>query len=118
MALNVLKKSAIRRDIDEARIVDAGLCHGAYGVMHIYTYMYSETKELLFKETAEYWMQKGLEMDTHVDGHAGYCKWYGGPNSGWSKETNLLEGISGIGLALISYVAPFKTKWDECLMIS
>ena len=117
MSLAVLKRSAIRRDVEEARIMDAGLCHGSYGVMHIYSYMYKETNNPLFKETAEYWMQKSIEMATHSNGLAGYCQWYGGPQSGWRKETNLLEGIAGIGLALISYVAPFKTKWDECLMI-
>jgi len=117
LSLNVFKHSAMRRDIKEVKIVDAGLCHGSYGVMHIFSYMYKETGDLLFKDTADYWIHKALEMDTHENGYAGYCKWYGGSNPGWSKESNLLEGISGIGLALISYLAPFKTKWDECLMI-
>ncbi len=116
-SLLVLKHSTKRRDLEEVRIKDAGLCHGSYGVMHIYNHMYKETQDLIFKEAAQYWLKKGIDMGTHKNGFAGYNQWVGGNNPGWKKEVNLLEGVSGIGLALISYLAPFKTKWDECLMI-
>ncbi len=116
-ALTVLKHSTKRRDIEEARIMDAGLCHGSYGVAHIFNYMYKETQEPVFKETAIYWLQQALDMAIHKDGYAGYYQWRGGDNPGWRKEVNLLEGISGIGLAIISHLASFETKWDECLMI-
>ena len=117
-AITILKHSAIRRDRIECNVKDAGLCHGAFGIMHIYNYMYKETKEELFKETADFWIDEGMAMAHHENGYAGYMQWTGGENEGWRLESGLLEGIAGIGLSIISYLAPFETKWDECLLIS
>ena len=116
-AIAVLKDACKRKGLEETRIRDAGLCHGSYGVMHIYNYMFKQTGEKLFKETADYWLEKSLEIAIHSKGNAGYMKWQGGENEGWKNETNLLEGIAGIGLAIISYLAPFETSWSECLLI-
>ena len=117
-AIAVLKHTCKRRCLEETRIYDAGLCHGAFGVTHIYNYMYKQTGEKLFKEAADYWMQQSLGLAVHSDGYAGYMQWKGGKGKGWHNETNLLEGIAGIGLVIISYLAPFETRWDECLLIS
>ena len=56
-------------------------------------------------------------MAVHKDGDAGYKQWRGDSKE-WKKEKNLLEGIAGIGLTIISFLATFDTKWDECLLIS
>jgi len=116
-AIAVLTKSANRRDLKEASVEDAGLCHGAYGVMHMYDHMYKETGEKVCKESADFWLDQGLKMAIHTNGLAGYMKWQGGDQAGWKPEINLLGGVSGIGLAMISYLAPFDTKWNECLLI-
>jgi len=116
-AILVMKKACKRTTTEETRINDAGLCHGSYGVMHIFNYMYKETGDDIFKEASEYWMQESLAMAVHDNGHAGYMQWRGGEDAGWRNEINLLEGVSGIGLAILSYLAPFETKWDECLLI-
>jgi len=117
-AIAVLVHSTQRRDLAEAKVIDAGLCHGTFGIMHIYNYMYTETQEVAFKEAADFWMQEALNMAVHKNGHAGYMQWKAGETNGWKKESNLLEGIAGIGLSIISYLAPFDTQWDECLLMS
>ena len=117
-AITVLKHTCKRKKIEETRINDAGLCHGSFGVMLIYNYMFKQTGEKLFKENADYWMQESLKMAVHKDGYAGYMQWHGGENEGWHNETSLLEGVAGIGLAIISYLAPFETSWSECLLIN
>lgn len=114
----IIEHSCKRRDLIEAKVKDNGLCHGTFGMVQIYKHMYKETKKTIFKEAADYWMKQGLTMKIHKDGYAGYMQWQGGKNEGWRNETNLLEGIAGIGLSIISYLAPFETKWDECLLIS
>ncbi|WP_299679528.1 lanthionine synthetase C family protein [uncultured Dokdonia sp.] len=116
-SIQLLEHAATRRDIKEARIVDGGLCHGAFGVMHIFNYMYKETSVEVFKEATDYWMDYGLTIDHHKDGSAGYMKWRGGDTPTYEKENSLLEGIAGIGLAILSYLNPEKTEWDQCLMI-
>lgn len=116
-AMEVLKRSTLRKDLGEAKIIDAGICHGSYGVMLIYHYMYKETNDPVFKEAADFWIHQALDMAIHEKGHAGYMQWKAGEKSGWKAETNILEGIAGIGLSIISYLAPFETKWDECLLM-
>ncbi len=116
--IDTVENSCKRRDLIEAKVKDNGLCHGTFGMVQIYNYMYKETKKVIFKETADYWMEQGLKMAVHEDGYVGYKQWFGGTDEGWRKEINLLEGVAGIGLSIISYLAPFETKWDECLLIS
>ncbi len=117
IAIQLLEYAATRRDIEETRIVDGGLCHGAFGVMHIFNFMYKETGIEIFKEAADYWIDYGLTIDHHKDGSAGYMKWRGGDTPTYEKENSLLEGIAGIGLAILSYLHPEKTDWNQCLMI-
>ncbi len=117
-AIQVLTHAAKRRDPEEAGVKDAGLCHGAYGIMHIYNYMYKETGEPMFKETMDFWLDQALKMAVHDDTYAGYMQWQGGENAGWRSEISLLEGVAGIGLSIISYLASFDTKWDECLLMN
>ena len=115
--IKILKYSTKRMDAEEAGIKDAGLCHGAYGVLHIYNYLYKKTKDIAFKEAADFWAQKAFDMGIHKHGYAGYMVWRGGNKEKWEPEVSLLEGIAGIGLTILSYLAPFDTKWDECLLI-
>ncbi|GAA4275170.1 lanthionine synthetase C family protein [Aquimarina gracilis] len=114
-AVKTIKHATKRKDLVEAGIKDAGLCHGSFGIAAIFDRMHKETEDPVFKETADYWMQQALKMDKH-QGNAGYLQWRGDLEE-WKEESNVLEGIAGIGLVLISFLATFDTKWDECLMI-
>ncbi|WP_103866047.1 lanthionine synthetase C family protein [Aquimarina sp. I32.4] len=116
-AINTLKHSTKRRNLDEAGVKDAGICHGAYGILHMYTYLYKKTKEDVFKEASDFWMQQALDIGVHDDGYAGYKVWRGVETEKWISEVNLLEGVAGIGLTMLSYMTPLQTKWDESLLI-
>ncbi len=116
IALQAIKLSTKRKDVKDALMVDAGICHGAFGVADIYNYMKAETNDPIFKDAADYWMDQGLKMAIHETGDAGFMQWRGDKQK-WKNEVNLLEGVSGIGLSIISHLAPFETKWNECLMI-
>lgn len=113
-AIQILKRTTKRRDITEAQIKDAGLCHGAFGVMHIYEYIYKKTKDQIFKETADHWATVGINLVIHPDGYGGYKKRI---EDTWELEDCLLDGISGIGLALLSYLRNDYNNWDEALLI-
>ena len=85
--------------------------------MHIFDYLYKETKELIFKEAGAHWCDEGLKMDVHGETYAGYMKWQGGDDAGWRPENNVLEGLAGIGLAIISHLEPEQMEWNQCLLI-
>jgi len=117
-ALKVLHYSANRRDLQKEFVVDAVLCHGTAGIAHIFNRMYWNTKDEEFKEAANYWFKKTLEMSKFPDGLAGYKAHYTEENGGWQNEYGILEGIAGIGLALHSWVTQTEPTWDECLLLS
>ncbi|GAA4273595.1 lanthionine synthetase C family protein [Aquimarina gracilis] len=116
MAIGVLKHASNRKTIEQSLVKDAGLCHGSYGNAQIFNRLYRETKEIVFRESAEYWIEEGVARATFKDGYAGYKQWYG-PDKSWKSETNFLTGIAGIGMAIIFHLSDFETTWDECLMI-
>jgi len=117
-ALRVLRHTANRRDLEINGIRDAGLCHGSVGVAHIFWSLFLKTKVQEFREATYYWLQVTMQMRKYDDGLVGYKAWrkeeYGGPE----KSDNLLEGIAGIGITLLSYLKSDETAWDECLMLS
>jgi lantibiotic modifying enzyme len=114
----VLLDSTKRTDLKQAGVVDAGLCHGAAGIMHIYARAYQYTGDETFKEVAKYWADQTLKMATHEDGAAGYKAWHTEEYGGWVAEKGFLEGAAGIGLGLISMVADIEPGWDRTLFIS
>ena len=116
-AKNILLHSAKRRDLKENGVVDAGLCHGTAGIAHIFNRMYGYTGMEELKEASDYWFEQTLKMARFEDGLAGFKAWQG-TERGWVNEPGLLEGIAGIGLAMISAVSDIEPAWDECLLLS
>jgi len=118
-AIEVLTYAAInRRDLEKNLVMDAGLCHGTSGAGHIFYRMWWNTKLPEFKDAADYWFAETLKMAKFEDGLAGYKAWQGEQYGGWINQHGLLEGIVGIGLALLSYSTQTEPSWDECLLLS
>lgn len=117
-AMRILYHTTNRRDLRINSINDAGLCHGSAGIAHIFWNLYLNTQIEEFRETTDYWLYITLQMAKYADGLAGFKAWhteeYGGP----AKSATLLEGIAGIGLALLSYMKNGAIAWDECLLLS
>jgi lantibiotic modifying enzyme len=117
-AIEILKFSAKRTNVKENKVFDAGICHGAFGIANLFNEAYKESQIDDFFLTSEFWIKKGLEMDYHQDGFAGYKK-LNGDMSTWINETSLLEGISGIGMVLMDYLSKdMNFNWNECILLS
>lgn len=116
-SISIMKHAATRRDLQENRVIDMAICHGSAGIAHMFNRFYQQTGIGEFKDAAVYWIEKTISMATHEDGLAGY-KTYKGHEEGWQNDTNLLNGIAGIGLVLISAVSDVEPKWDRCLLLS
>lgn len=118
IALDALEFSTLRRDPRENAVVDAGLCHGAAGLVHIYNRLYNITGKEIYKETAMHWLEVTMQLASHKDGFAGYKAWHTEKYGGWVAEVGLLEGVSGIGLMLIGMLDNIDPGWDHCLYLS
>jgi len=116
-AITILKHAARRTAPEDSVVIDAGVCHGAYGNAQLFNRMYKETGIPEFETATLFWIEDGLKKAVHDDGYAGYKQWYGSKKE-WIPELSLLEGISGIGLTMLSYLSQDDMMhWDECLMM-
>ncbi len=110
-------KTCSRKLKDDTSVMDAGLCHGTAGIAHIYNRMFKYTKNPLFKEAAEFWMQQTLEYASFNDGLAGFKRWSVREEK-YINDYSFLEGIAGIGLSLLGYMTDENPKWDRALLLS
>lgn len=117
-SIEIFLHSEKRHDLKKNFVVDAGLCHGTAGIAHIFNRMYRNTGVQQFNDAAGFWFGETLKMAKYNDGFAGYKVWRTPEYGGLQNDYGFLEGIAGVGLALISAVSDIEPKWDECLLIS
>lgn len=115
--IKVMLNASKKRGVEQALIEDAGLCHGAAGAAHIFQRFYDWTNVPEFKEAADYWYNVILEMATFEDGYAGFKTHHGEEYGGSRPSANFLDGISGIGLALLYKISGIDPSWEELLFI-
>jgi len=119
LALEVARLAA-RRPMEAARIQDAGLCHGAGGLAHIFHRFYSATGEEVFAEAARAWYGRALDYRTPGLGFGGFRAWATGEPGmlDWRDDPGFLEGSAGVGLALLAAVSPVEPGWDRLFLES
>jgi lantibiotic modifying enzyme len=97
----------------DMEVVDATLCHGAAGLGHLYNRMYQATGEETFARVARDWFEAVLNMREPGEG---YEAWW--PSEGtWARASGLLDGVAGIGLALIAATSSLEPRWDRPLLL-
>lgn len=106
------------KETNIARTKDASLCHGSAGNSHIYNRIFQYTQNDRFLESSEMWIKKTIEYARYNDGLAGYKVYSPESYKGMYNDFGFLEGISGIGLALISFVSDIVPDWDRILLLS
>ena len=117
-AIEILLHSSKRCDAIKNFVVDAGLCHGTSGIAHIFNRMHLNSGINEFKIASDFWFEETIKMAKYNDGLAGFKAWRSPKYGGIQNDYGLLEGIAGIGLALISTVSDIEPTWDECLLLS
>ncbi|XXF75937.1 lanthionine synthetase C family protein [Myxococcaceae bacterium GXIMD 01537] len=115
-----IASEAARRPAAHSGVQDAGLCHGAAGLAHIYHRLHQASGSPLLKEAAVAWFTQTLELRRPGEGIAGYCSWSRPPGQQseltWVADTSLLTGATGVALALHSACHPHPPSWDGLLM--
>ena len=112
-----IARETAARPFELTGVKDAALCHGAAGLAHIYNRWYQASREPVFRDAARSWFERALAM-RRPDGVAGFIAWAtdGSPGPGnptWVQATDLVEGATGIALALLAAVEPTEPRWDR-----
>ncbi len=113
-----IARRAAERPNEQAGVVDAGLCHGAAGLAHLFNRLYQATGELQLAEAARSWFGRTLEMHRPGRGIGGYEALLPDANGAlnWLPDAGLLTGSAGIALALLAAVTPIQPAWDRTLL--
>jgi lantibiotic modifying enzyme len=115
-----LARGAAARSPEEKSIVDAGLCHGSAGLLHLFNRLYQATGEPGLAEAARFWFERTLELRQPGEGVAGFRAWNadGHGTMGWRADPAFLTGAAGVGLALLAAATPVEPAWDRALLVS
>ncbi len=97
---------------------EAGLYGGNFSMGHLFNRIYQLTGEIEFKNFAVQFLRKGLAHTNYIDPRTKYEMWYTGGRNVYGVHRGLLNGLAGIGLALLASVSAERSEWDEALLLS
>jgi hypothetical protein len=117
-ALAVALRSAARPP-DRTGVVDAGVCHGAAGLGHIFNRLAQATGDDRLADAARFWFEQALAMRRPGEGIGGFLALSprGGIEATWWDDPSLLTGAAGVGLALLAAATPVEPSWDRALLL-
>ena len=113
-------RAAARRPPEQSFVRDAGVCHGAAGLAHLFNRFWQESGEEIFRDAARSWIERTLELRVPGEGIAGFRAWHALSRSDgqWVAEPGLLEGATGVALVLLAAVSTVEPEWDRILLVS
>lgn len=97
---------------------EAGLYGGNFSMGHLFNRIYQLTGEIEFKNFAVQFLRKGLAHTNYIDPRTKYDVWCTGGCNVYGFHRGLLNGLAGIGLALLASVSEAPSEWDELLLLS
>jgi len=113
-------RAAASRPAERSFVRDAGVCHGAAGLAHLFNRFWQTSGEEVFRDAARFWIEHALELRFPGEGIAGFRAWHAlaGSTGQWTAVPGLLEGAAGVALVLLAAVSPAEPEWDRILLVS
>jgi lantibiotic biosynthesis protein len=104
------------RPFESSLVTDAGLCHGAAGVAHLFNRMSQATGDPELARAADRWFARTIEM-RRTDPVGGWPRGLpAGATMNWEPAVDLLTGATGVALALHAAISPIEPGWDQLLL--
>jgi lantibiotic modifying enzyme len=116
-ALEIARRAA-QRPPGDSGVRDAGLCHGAAGLGHLFHRLYQASSAPEFGSAARYWFEQALQMRRPGQGIGGYQARQLDDKGelAWITDPGLLSGSAGIALALLAATTRIEPSWDRMLL--
>lgn len=99
--LEILEHSLNRTSLKKSFLKSDCLCHGYFGAYKIFSDAYKITKKEDFLKASNYWLDLGIK-NIKINSNS---------------DLTILNGLSGIGLALLDILDSKKRNWDQCLFL-
>lgn len=99
--------SCMRKTLEHIVADDSHFCHGTAGTAHFYRHLWKLTGYEVYKNAYEHWIAETLRL---LPGELEKNHYTG-------KECDLLEGLPGINLVLLSYLSERELNWSNALLL-
>lgn len=99
-----------RNNSEDTWVFDHIVCHGSSGNALFFKRIGEYMKNEQIAKASDYWLRFCLGSKEFLTFNTQYNK--------YEQNFSLLEGTSGIGLVLLSFLSDEKQWWDECLLLS
>lgn len=113
-SIDILIHTTKRTNLEETLAIDASICHGTAGIALVYLETYKLTNLDIFQNAANFWMDETIRLLNEND-----YKFYDRYSDSWHNNDSLLEGLSGIGLVMLSFLdhPEFDHRWSNILLL-
>jgi lantibiotic modifying enzyme len=123
-AYEVIQQAAAKR-VDQASIMfykdygyyDMCICHGTSSVAYMWQKMYHITKDETIKQLSNKWINITLDNLEVFLPQLEKISEIEKSNNEINTSMEFLNGLSGVGLALISFLDPKLSDWDRLLLL-
>jgi lantibiotic biosynthesis protein len=107
LATEIVLDTISRKDAASTMAVDSHFCHGTSGLAYFYKTIYDVTGDAGIKEAAEYWLNETLRHLGQEIANGYYA----------DKETDLLNGLPGVNLVLLSFSTDKELAWGRAFLL-
>jgi hypothetical protein len=112
---------AAARPLEGSGVIDAGVCHGAAGLAHLFGRMWQLTADEHCAAAAREWLGRTLALRRPALAVAGF-PWMTADDADSGvlphAEPGLLVGAAGVGLVLLAACSGRDPCWDHALLAS
>jgi lantibiotic biosynthesis protein len=113
---------AAERPASQTGVVNAGFCHGAAGLAHIYNRMYQATGEPELRRAAGYWLERTLDfyrLARDKEGSWVEGSWDPAQRELWTwTGIDVVDGAAGVALVLLAAATSVEPAWDRMFLVS
>jgi lantibiotic biosynthesis protein len=104
-----ITEASIKRDSEISNgNTDSHLCHGSAGLAQLYKAIFNFTNLEIHKDAWHYWIRKTVEIYLPKEIENNFYA---------NKESELLEGLVGVNLCLLSYISNENLHWNKILLL-
>ncbi|PZF74428.1 lanthionine synthetase LanC family protein [Taibaiella soli] len=113
-AVTIIRQCSEMTASDDTTLKDACFCHGSAGIAYLFMKANQIHPCTEFKNAADYWIGQTVAAAVPGEGLGGYTMYT--KEDGFIAKPSLLEGSTGVGLVLLSYLTG-DYSWDYCVML-
>lgn len=104
---------------DQSGVEDAGLCHGAAGLAHMFNRLYQSTGHQRLADAARRWVSSALAYRREGEGVGGYRAYNPEPDGDrYLNEPGLILGSAGVAAMLAAATSDVDPDWDRMFLTS